>query len=56
MTDEEYLDYLKTIPEHVSWQVQDAWLAIPPCNGSIPYCHGDCPYYYECYPDTFDEP
>lgn len=44
------------IPEHVSWRVQDAWLAIPPCNYSdSPYCHVDCPYHYECYPEYYDD-
>lgn len=43
------------IPEHVSWRVQDAWLAIPPCSYSEkPFCHKDCPYFYECYP-PYDE-
>lgn len=40
---------------HVSWQVQDAWLAVPPCNYKKPYCHVDCPYFYECYPNEYDE-
>lgn len=44
------------IPEHVSWRVRDAWLAIPPCNYSdSPYCHVDCPYHYECYPELYDD-
>lgn len=30
MSVEEYEDYLKTIPEHVSWRVRDAWLVLPP--------------------------
>lgn len=41
------------IPEHVSWRVRDAWLAIPPCNGTHPYCHVDCPYYYNCWPEEY---
>lgn len=44
------------IPEHVSWQVRDAWLAIPPCNyNTNAYCHVDCPYHYECYPEYYDD-
>lgn len=44
------------IPEHVSWQVRDAWLAIPPCNLTTnPYCHVECPYHYECYPEYYDD-
>lgn len=44
------------IPEHVSWRVRDAWLAIPPCQGTHPYCHVDCPYYYSCWPEEdFDD-
>lgn len=44
------------IPEHVSWRVRDAWLAIPPCSYTDkPYCHVDCPYYYECYPPYEEE-
>lgn len=47
----EYDDgYKREVPEHVSWKVIDAWLAIPPCNGDHPYCHVDCPYFYECNP------
>lgn len=38
------------IPEHVSWQVQDAWLCIPPCMYTEPYCHIDCPYFSDCNP------
>lgn len=44
------------IPEHVSWRVRDAWLAIPPCWGKQPYCHVDCPYYDSCWPEEeYDE-
>lgn len=44
------------IPEHVSWRVQDAWLAIPPCSYTTkPFCHVDCPYHYECYPEFYDD-
>lgn len=44
------------IPEHVSWQVRDAWLAIPPCTyKKNPYCHTDCPYHYDCYPEYYNE-
>ena len=47
----EYDDgFKREIPEHVSWPVIDAWLAIPPCNGEHPFCHFDCPYFYECNP------
>lgn len=43
--------HTEDIPEHVSWQVRDAWMCIPPCNYSEnPYCHVDCPYFYECHP------
>lgn len=38
-------------PDHVSWRVRDAWLAIPPCQGDKPYCHVDCPYFYSCWPE-----
>lgn len=39
-------------PEHVSWGVIDAWLAIPPCTyKEKPYCHVDCPYFADCWPD-----
>lgn len=59
MSEDEYYDYLKTIPKHVSWRVRDAWLAVPPCSNNIPYCHADCPYSYECFPpeepDSDDE-
>lgn len=41
----------KDIPDHVSWRVRDAWLAIPPCVGSHPYCHVDCPYFNDCNPE-----
>lgn len=51
MSEDEYYEYLKTIPKHVSWRVRDAWLTLPPCNYDIPYCHADCPYSYECFPD-----
>lgn len=44
------------MPEHVSWRVRDAWLAIPPCSYTeTPYCHIDCPYQYECHPELFDD-
>lgn len=56
MSEDEYYDYLKTIPEHVSWRVRDAWLAVPPCTYDIPYCHADCPYDYECFPDDDQDP
>lgn len=56
MSEDEYYDYLKTIPEHVSWMVRDAWLAVPPCTYDIPYCHADCPYFYECFPDDDQDP
>lgn len=46
---------INELPEHVSWQVRDAWLAIPPCNYSDPYCHQDCPYHYECNPELYDD-
>lgn len=49
------MDKRNDIPEHVSWRVVDAWLAIPPCNYSEhPYCHVQCPYHYECYPEYYD--
>lgn len=51
ITEKEYLDYLNSIPEHVSWSVRDAWNVKPPCEYPIPYCHADCPYAYECLPD-----
>lgn len=42
----------REIPEHVSWRVRDAWLAIPPCTYSEnPYCHVDCPYMSDCHSD-----
>lgn len=42
----------REIPEHVSWRVRDAWLAIPPCWPTYeePFCHVDCPYFTECNP------
>lgn len=45
------------IPNHkVSWQIVDAWLAIPPCSyKDKPYCHVQCPYFYECYPNENEE-
>lgn len=44
------------IPEHVSWRVRDAWLAIPPCSYTTkPYCHVECPYHYDCYPEYYDD-
>lgn len=45
------------IPDKVSWQVVDAWYAIPPCDpsSSHPYCHVQCPYFYNCYPEEYDE-
>lgn len=44
------------VPEHVSWRVRDAWLAIPPCSYTTkPYCHVECPYHYECYPEYYDD-
>lgn len=45
----------RDIPEHVSWRVRDAWLAIPPCTIQEPYCHVDCPYFNECNPDEEEE-
>lgn len=52
MTMEDNKNYF---PDHVSWRVIDAWLALPPCTLSHPYCHCDCPYFYECYPELFDD-
>lgn len=50
------MDKRHVIPEHVSWRVVDAWLAIPPCSYSEhPYCHVQCPYHYECYPEDYDD-
>lgn len=55
MTTIEYDDgYKREVPDHVSWRVRDAWLAIPPCYGDHPYCHVDCPYFYECNPPEDD--
>lgn len=40
----------------VSWQVIDAWVAIPPCNYTWkPFCHVQCPYFKECYPEEYEE-
>lgn len=46
----------KQLPGKVSWQVVDAWLAIPPCTYKTnPYCHVQCPYFYECNPQNDEE-
>lgn len=50
------MDEKDELPDKVSWMVEDAWLAIPPCTyRERPFCHVQCPYFYECYPDTEDE-
>ena len=45
----------RELPDKVSWQVVDAWLAKPPCEYKEPYCHVQCPYFYECNPKETDE-
>lgn len=57
MEKEENKKAQEKLPDRVSWQVVDAWNAIPPCDpsSSQPYCHVQCPYFYECYPEEFEE-